>query len=43
MREAIRLPILTVEFDRPAPLDGQSRTRLEAFVEMLDGRGARPL
>jgi benzoyl-CoA reductase/2-hydroxyglutaryl-CoA dehydratase subunit BcrC/BadD/HgdB len=38
MREALRLPILTVEFDRPAPLDGQSRTRLEAFVEMLQGR-----
>ena len=38
LREALRLPILTVEFDRPAPLDGQSRTRLEAFVEMLDAR-----
>ncbi len=41
MREALRLPILTLEFDRPAPLDGQSRTRLEAFVEMLEGRTGR--
>ena len=38
LREALGLPILTLEFDRPAPLDGQSRTRLEAFVEMLDAR-----
>jgi benzoyl-CoA reductase/2-hydroxyglutaryl-CoA dehydratase subunit BcrC/BadD/HgdB len=38
LREALRLPILTVEFDRPAPLDGQSRTRLEAFLEMLQDR-----
>lgn len=38
LREAMDLPILTLEFDRPAPLDGQSRTRLEAFVERLDAR-----
>jgi benzoyl-CoA reductase/2-hydroxyglutaryl-CoA dehydratase subunit BcrC/BadD/HgdB len=38
MREALSVPILTLEFDRPAPLDGQSRTRLEAFVEMLEAR-----
>jgi benzoyl-CoA reductase/2-hydroxyglutaryl-CoA dehydratase subunit BcrC/BadD/HgdB len=38
MREALGVPILTLEFDRPAPLDGQSRTRLEAFVEMLEAR-----
>jgi benzoyl-CoA reductase/2-hydroxyglutaryl-CoA dehydratase subunit BcrC/BadD/HgdB len=43
MREALDVPILTLEFDRPAPLDGQSRTRLEAFVEMLEARrAARP-
>ncbi|MBM4020030.1 MAG: 2-hydroxyacyl-CoA dehydratase [Planctomycetes bacterium] len=35
LREALGVPILTLEFDRPGPLDGQSRTRLEAFVEML--------
>lgn len=41
MREALEVPILTLEFDRPAPLDGQSRTRLEAWVEMLEARSER--
>jgi len=36
LREALEMPILTLEFDRPGPLDGQSRTRIEAFVERLD-------
>jgi len=40
LREALKVPILTLEFDRPGPIDGQSRTRLEAFVEMLDARQA---
>ena len=40
LREALKVPMLTLEFDRPGPLDGQSRTRLEAFVEMLDARRA---
>jgi len=39
LREAIEMPILTVEFDRPGPLDGQSRTRIEAFIERLDAAG----
>ena len=38
LREALKVPILTLEFDRPGPLDSRSRTRLEAFVEMLDSR-----
>ena len=38
LREALGVPILTLEFDRPGAVDGQSRTRLEAFVEMLDAR-----
>jgi benzoyl-CoA reductase/2-hydroxyglutaryl-CoA dehydratase subunit BcrC/BadD/HgdB len=38
LREALELPILTLEFDRPAPVDSRSRTRVEAFVEMLDTR-----
>jgi benzoyl-CoA reductase/2-hydroxyglutaryl-CoA dehydratase subunit BcrC/BadD/HgdB len=25
-----------LEFDRPGPLGGQGRTRLEAFIEMLE-------
>ena len=40
LREAVGVPILTLEFDRPGPLDGQSRTRLEAFVEMLQARAS---
>jgi len=42
LRESVGVPILTLEFDRPGPLDGQSSTRLEAFVEMLDAAGAKP-
>ena len=38
LREALETPILTLEFDRPGPLDGQRRTRIEAFIEMLDAR-----
>jgi len=37
IRERVGLPVLTLECDRPGPLDGASRTRLEAFVEMLRG------
>jgi len=40
LREALEVPILTLEFDRPGPLDGPGRTRLEAFVEMLEARRA---
>jgi benzoyl-CoA reductase/2-hydroxyglutaryl-CoA dehydratase subunit BcrC/BadD/HgdB len=35
VREGLGVPILTLECDRPGPLDGRSRTRLEAFAEML--------
>jgi benzoyl-CoA reductase/2-hydroxyglutaryl-CoA dehydratase subunit BcrC/BadD/HgdB len=38
LREALEMPILTLEFDRPSPLDAPARTRVEAFVEMLDAR-----
>ena len=41
IRAAVGVPVLTLEFDRPGPLDGQSRTRLEAFVEMLEARRGR--
>lgn len=37
IRERAGLPVLTLECDRPGPLDAASRTRLEAFVEMLGG------
>jgi len=35
LRERLGTAMLTLEFDRPGPLDGPSRTRLEAFIEML--------
>lgn len=34
-RKHLKLPILTLEGDRPGLLDARSRTRLEAFLEML--------
>ena len=37
LRERVGLPVLTLECDRPGPLDAASRTRVEAFVEMLRG------
>ena len=35
VRDRLNLPILTLECDRPGPLDARSRTRIEAFMEML--------
>jgi len=35
IREAAGVPVLTLEYDRPGRLDGRSRTRLEAFLELL--------
>ncbi len=38
IREAVKLPVLTLEYDRPGSLDVRSRTRLEAFLELLEIR-----
>ncbi|MBE0597814.1 MAG: 2-hydroxyacyl-CoA dehydratase [Desulfuromonadales bacterium] len=38
VRQRLPVPILTLEGDRPGPLDARSRIRLEGFVEMLRGR-----
>ncbi len=38
-RKGLDVPILTLECDRPGGVDGQMRTRIEAFVEMLRKRG----
>lgn len=38
VRKRLPVPILTLEGDRPGPLDARSRIRLEGFVEMLRGR-----
>ena len=35
LREMLPVPILTLEGDRPGPLDAQTRNRIEAFVEVL--------
>jgi benzoyl-CoA reductase/2-hydroxyglutaryl-CoA dehydratase subunit BcrC/BadD/HgdB len=35
LRRRVGVPILTLECDRPGPLDARSRTRVEAFMEML--------
>jgi benzoyl-CoA reductase/2-hydroxyglutaryl-CoA dehydratase subunit BcrC/BadD/HgdB len=38
MRQHLDLPILTLEGDRPGPIDGRTATRLETFIEMLRER-----
>ena len=38
VRKRLKLPILTLEGDRPGPLDARTRLRLEGFIEMLRGR-----
>jgi benzoyl-CoA reductase/2-hydroxyglutaryl-CoA dehydratase subunit BcrC/BadD/HgdB len=35
LRDALSIPILTLEGDRPGPLDGRSALRIETFVEMV--------
>jgi len=39
IRKAVAAPVLTLEGERPGPLSGQQRLRLESFVEMLRGAG----
>ncbi len=38
LREELKLPLLTLEGDKPARVDARTRLRLEAFVEMLKER-----
>jgi len=35
LRDRLGLPVLTIEGDRPGPLDSRTRWRLEAFVDVL--------
>jgi len=35
LRKTLGVPVLTLEGDRPSPIDGRTRTRLESFIEML--------
>jgi benzoyl-CoA reductase/2-hydroxyglutaryl-CoA dehydratase subunit BcrC/BadD/HgdB len=42
LREAAGVAVLTLEYDRPGLLDGRSRTRLEAFLELIRGKRRTP-
>ena len=42
IRKYIHLPILTLDCDRPGPLDGAMKTRIEAFIEMMRHNVAMP-
>jgi len=35
LRKSLSVPVLTLEGDRPMPVDARTRTRLESFLEML--------
>jgi len=35
IRDNLNIPVLTIEGDRPTPLDSRTRMRLEAFVDVL--------
>jgi benzoyl-CoA reductase/2-hydroxyglutaryl-CoA dehydratase subunit BcrC/BadD/HgdB len=35
LRRKIKIPVLTLEGDKPAPLDARSRMKIEVFIEML--------
>jgi benzoyl-CoA reductase/2-hydroxyglutaryl-CoA dehydratase subunit BcrC/BadD/HgdB len=35
LREDLPLPVISIEADRPGPLDARTQTRLEAFLEQL--------
>ncbi|NOZ23341.1 MAG: 2-hydroxyacyl-CoA dehydratase [Planctomycetes bacterium] len=37
IRERVGVPVLTLECDRPGPIDSRAMTRIEAFLEMLRG------
>jgi benzoyl-CoA reductase/2-hydroxyglutaryl-CoA dehydratase subunit BcrC/BadD/HgdB len=37
LRKEIGVPVLTLESDVPGPLDGRTKIRIQAFVEMLGG------
>ena len=41
IKRAVGVPVLTLEGDKPAPLDARNRLRIEAFVETLEARGRR--
>jgi len=38
IRREIKLPILTIEGDRPGPVDARTRIRIEGFLQMIKDR-----
>jgi benzoyl-CoA reductase/2-hydroxyglutaryl-CoA dehydratase subunit BcrC/BadD/HgdB len=38
LRKTLGVPVLTLEGDRPGPVDARTATRLESFLEMLASR-----
>lgn len=43
-RKKLNVPVLTLEGDKPGPLDQRTRVRIEAFLEMLQaGRSCAPV
>lgn len=41
IKRELPVPVLTLEGDKPTPLDARNRLRIEAFVEMLEARRRR--
>ncbi len=41
IKRGIDIPVLTLEGDRPGPVDARTRVRLEAFVESIGARGRK--
>lgn len=39
IRRILKVPVLTIEGDRPEPLDARTRVRIDAFLEMLERVG----
>lgn len=39
VRQKVPLPVLTLEGDKPTPLDARTKIRIEGFLEMLEARG----
>ncbi|MEW6182742.1 MAG: 2-hydroxyacyl-CoA dehydratase [Bacillota bacterium] len=39
IRRTLKIPVLTIEGDRPEPLDARTKVRIDAFLEMLEGVG----
>lgn len=41
IKRGVPVPVLTLEGDRPGPVDARTRVRLEAFLESVEARRAR--